>query len=177
MSDASIAWCSLYWLHCYPSWSRFNLIKLIVFSLFLLASSLHGVVAVWNEPMLIQCGLLMYFTLLCGFLLGCATQLFSLRIYLWFIFIYRKCMVQNLWFFLSMASWPFSIMDHFRFKLVCCASDSLGMSGTLYLCILVVTWPPFLQIHNIWIFCWRLWSVFSWSSWTWTSRINGKTPN
>ena len=70
-------------------------------------------------------------------------------------------MVQHLRFFLSLASQTFLILDHLRFRRICCASDSLCIPGTLAWSVLDFHWPPFHQIHLLWVLCCRLRSVLS----------------
>ena len=113
----------------------------------------------------------------------CSSQYCVVFIRVWYItrlldnlfmmyFIFRKYMVQNLWFLLSLDYQPFSITDHFRFRIFCCAFNSLVITGTLSWWIFDVPWPPFLHIHHIWLFWWRLRSVFSERSQTRLSSVS-----
>ena len=76
------------------------------------------------------------------------------------IFIFRRCMVWHLQFFLSLASQPLSRMEHLRFRRVYCASAYLGIPGVNSWNILGVTWYPYHHIHQLWIFRWSTHSVF-----------------
>ena len=80
-------------------------------------------------------------------------------------FIFRRCMVRNLWFFILMASRPLSLIVPLRFRRVCCASSSLGVPGAISWRILGVPWSPFHQLHRLFIFHWRPRSVFSERYW------------
>ena len=76
-------------------------------------------------------------------------------------FVLRECMVRNFQFLLLLASQPFSLMDHLIFRHVCCSCASLGNPYTLYWHVLGDACYQFCQLHQSWIFCWRLRSVFS----------------
>ena len=55
-------------------------------------------------------------------------------------------------FFLSLTSQPLSLMDHFRFRHVYCASASFGTPGALDCHMLGVSWSLLHQIHQLCIF-------------------------
>ena len=59
------------------------------------------------------------------------------------LFIIRRCMVQHLRFFLSLAYQTLSQVNYLRDRRVCCASDSLSTPGTLACRILGVPCLPF----------------------------------
>ena len=89
---------------------------------------------------------MLVFTGLRGFFIGLWSITLLLEYLLVVFFIFRRCMVRHLQFFLSLASQPLSQMDYLRAKRVCCASDSLGIPGTLTWRILSVPCLPFRQI-------------------------------
>ena len=68
------------------------------------------------------------------------------------IYIFRRCMVWHLWFLLSLASRPLSLMEHLRFSHVCCACTSLRIPVALAWCFIGVLWYTFCQIHQLCIF-------------------------
>ena len=61
-------------------------------------------------------------------------------------------MVWHLQFSLSLASQPFSQIYNLRFRLLYCASVSLGVSVPLTWRVLGVPWPTFCQLHLLWVF-------------------------
>ena len=58
-------------------------------------------------------------------------------------------MVRYLQFLLFLASQPLSLMDHLRFRRVCCDSTSLWYHGALAWNFLGIPWSPFCQIHYL----------------------------
>ena len=112
----------------------------------------QGVVTVWYEPMLSQCGLLVAFTGLCGFFIGVWSITLLVLSSVHGLFIFIKCMVQHLQYFLSLVSQPFPLMKHLRFRCICWASAFLRIPGALAWCILGVPWSQFYQIQQICIF-------------------------
>ena len=86
------------------------------------------------------------------------------------IFIFRSCMVRHLRFLLLLDSQPLSQMEYTRDRHVCCASNYLGIPGTLAWRIIGVTCTPFhwiplprcFVVGGLLRLCWAFLGTFAW---------------
>ena len=74
-------------------------------------------------------------------------------------------MVRQLRCLLFLDSHPLSLIGFLRCRCVCYEPSYSEIPGNLDWRVLGVPCPPLCQIHRLWVFCWRILSIFSGRSW------------